>query len=155
MEILRQLGQMFLGAIPVVILLFLFYLFLRIVFFKPILAAMDERKRRTEGARAEAVAAQQAAAARIAEFEEALRHARAQIYAEQEVRRQAVLDERARMIRDGRAEAHALIHVAKRDLASSLAAARAELESSGPELANEIVHNILSPKPHSQAGKNT
>ncbi len=153
MDIVRQLGQMLLDAIPVVILLFLFYFFLRSVFFKPILAAMDERHRRIEGARAEAQSAQAAAAARIAEFELALRHARSEIYLQQEARRQSVLDERASMIRQARAEAQSLIQQAKADLAASLAAARADLESSGSDLAGEIARSILSPQHHSPADR--
>ncbi len=54
MEIAHQLGELFLGAVPTVIIFLLFYLFLRWAFFTPILKAMAERKALIEGARAEA-----------------------------------------------------------------------------------------------------
>ncbi len=58
MEVLRQLGDLFVQAIPTAIIVFLFYLFLQWAFFKPIERVMAERQARTEGARAEAEAAQ-------------------------------------------------------------------------------------------------
>ena len=57
MEVLRQLGDLFVQAIPTAIIVFLFYLFLRWAFFTPIERVMAEREARTEGARAEAEAA--------------------------------------------------------------------------------------------------
>jgi hypothetical protein len=40
MEILRQLGDLFLQAVPTVIIVFLFYVFMRWAFFTPIQKAM-------------------------------------------------------------------------------------------------------------------
>ena len=57
MEILRQLGELFLQAVPTVIIVFLFYFFMRWAFFTPIQKAMDERRERIEGAREEAARA--------------------------------------------------------------------------------------------------
>ena len=61
MEILRQLGDLFLQAVPTVIIVFLFYLFMRRAFFTPIQKAMAERSAKIEGARAEAGAVEAAA----------------------------------------------------------------------------------------------
>ena len=54
MEILHQLGELFLAAVPTVIIVFLFYFFMRWAFFTPIENAMAERSAKIEGARAEA-----------------------------------------------------------------------------------------------------
>jgi F0F1-type ATP synthase membrane subunit b/b' len=143
MEILRQLESLFLSAIPTVILVFLFYLFLRSVFFGPLMKAMAERRRRTEGARAEAQAAQMAAREKIHEYEQALKKARAGMYAEQEAARQAVLDERAKLVKEVRAQAHGEIEQAKKRIEQEKAATRAELEQQTPGLAEEIVRSIL------------
>ena len=45
MEILHQLGELFLEAVPTVVIVFLFYFFLRWAFFAPIQKAMAERTR--------------------------------------------------------------------------------------------------------------
>src|SRR5437879_11380982 len=61
MEILSQLGELFLQALPTVIIVFLFYLFLRSNFFQPLERVLAERWARTEGARRAAEASQAAA----------------------------------------------------------------------------------------------
>ena len=96
MEILHQLGQLFLGAVPTVIIVLIFYFFMRWAFFTPIQKAMAERQARIEGARAEAAAVEAEAKQELDTYNEALRKARAEIYGEQEATRQAALEERAR-----------------------------------------------------------
>jgi F-type H+-transporting ATPase subunit b len=152
MEILRQLGELFLEAVPTIIIVFLFYLFLRSNFFGPIQQAMAERTRRVEGARTEAAAAQAAAKQEMGSYEDALRKARAGLYAEQEAARQTVLDERAKLLQATRAEAQQVIHVAKEKIAAEAAAARAELEKQGLALGGEIARVILARPGGPQAG---
>ncbi|MDE3138139.1 MAG: hypothetical protein KGL59_16265, partial [Acidobacteriota bacterium] len=54
MEVLRQILNLIIVALPTTIIVFLFYLFARVVFFKPMLRVLEERSARTEGARADA-----------------------------------------------------------------------------------------------------
>ncbi|HSS95954.1 MAG TPA: hypothetical protein VLK33_02930, partial [Terriglobales bacterium] len=61
MEIVNQLGELFLAAVPTVIIVFLFYLFMRWSFFKPMERVLSERHKRAEGARVEAEASRVAA----------------------------------------------------------------------------------------------
>jgi F-type H+-transporting ATPase subunit b len=143
MEILNQLGELFLQAVPTVIIVFLFFLFLRANFFKPIERILAERSARVEGARNEASAAQAAAQEKLNAYEEALKKARAGIYAEQEAARQAVLDERAKLIRATREDAQRTIRAAKERIEADMAAARIELQKQTPETANEIARVIL------------
>src|ERR1700752_1861803 len=105
MDILHQLGELFLQAVPTVVIVFLFYFFLRWAFFGPIEKAMSERAARIEGARAEAAKLEAAARQELDSYNEALRKARAQIYVEQEQARQAILDERARLLKAMRTRA--------------------------------------------------
>src|ERR1700723_3814326 len=60
-EIVRQLGELFLQAVPTVLIILLFYFILRAIFFKPLLAVMAERDARTVGAQKAAELAQAAA----------------------------------------------------------------------------------------------
>jgi F0F1-type ATP synthase membrane subunit b/b' len=147
MEILRQLAELFLQAVPTVVIVFLFYLFLRFSFFQPIERAMAERHARIEGARAKAAASLATAKEKQEAHREALKKARTEIYAEQEAARQAVLDERAKLLRERRNQAREEIHAAKERIAADFAAARAELEKQSPALASEIVRAILERRP--------
>lgn len=147
MDLLHQLGGLFLQAVPTVILVFLFYLFLRANFFKPLERVMAERSARTEGARREAKAAQASAQEKVRAYQEALKKARAEVYAEQEAARRAVLDERARLIREARTGANDEIAANKQRIAAELAAARTELERESQALAGEIARAILQHVP--------
>jgi len=151
MDILHQLGELFLQAVPTVIIVFLFYLFMRWAFFTPIQKAMAERDAKIEGARREAAEVEAAARQDLENYNDALRKARAEIYAEQEVARQAILAERAKNLKAMRSLAQKEVGEAKKQIASELAAARTELERQTPELAGEIVRNILE-KPVSLQG---
>jgi F0F1-type ATP synthase membrane subunit b/b' len=143
MEILHQLGELFLQAVPTVIIVFLFYFFMRWAFFTPILKAVDERRARIKGARAEAAKAEAEATRELDSYNEALRKARAEIYAEQEAARQAVLDERQRLLKAMRSRAQEDVAAGKKKIAEEIEAARAEIERNVPTLAGEIARMIL------------
>src|SRR5437588_11554509 len=125
--IVHQLGELFLQAVPTALIILLFYFILRAVFFRPLLAIMAERNARTVGAQKAAEAAQAAAAQKIKQYQEALRQARGQVYAEQEAARKKLLDARAAQIKDARTRAAAEVNVAKARVAAELAAARREV----------------------------
>ncbi len=93
--IVQQLVELFLQAVPTVLIILLFYFILRAIFFRPLLAVMSERDARTVGAQKASEAAQAAAAEKVKQYQEALRQARGQVYAEQEAARKKLLDERA------------------------------------------------------------
>src|ERR1700686_1942819 len=97
-EIGHQLGGLFLQAVPTVLIVLLFYAILRSLFFKPLLAVMAEREARTAGARKAAEAAQAAATERVKQYQEALKQARAKVYAEQEAARKKLLDQRRALL---------------------------------------------------------
>jgi F-type H+-transporting ATPase subunit b len=143
MVILHQLGELFLGAVPTIIVVLLLYFFLRWAFFNPIQNAMAERNARIEGARMEAAKVEAEAKHELDAYHEALRRARAQIYAEQEAARQRALDQRAETLKAAHARARGEVAEAKKAIAANLEAARAELVNQTPALANEIARVIL------------
>ncbi len=145
--IVHQLGELFLQAVPTVLIILLFYIILRAVFFKPLLAVMAERDARTIGAQKAAEEAQAAAAEKIKQYQNALRQARGQVYAEQEAARKKLLEERAAQIKDARIKAAAEVRAAKARVAAELAAARRELEASVAQLSAEIARRILQAPP--------
>src|ERR1700741_3579542 len=93
-EIVGQLGELFLRAVPTVLIILIFYFILRAIFFKPLLKVMAERDARSIGAQKAAEQARAAAAEKSKQYEEALKQARAKLYAEQEAARKKLLDER-------------------------------------------------------------
>jgi F0F1-type ATP synthase membrane subunit b/b' len=143
MDILQQLGELFLEAVPTVVIVFLFYLFMRWAFFAPIQKAMAERSARIEGARAEAAKVEAEARHELETYNEALKKARGEIYVQQEVARQAVLDDRAKLLKAMRARALEEVAAAKKKIAAEFAAARAEVERQAPALGGEIARTIL------------
>jgi F-type H+-transporting ATPase subunit b len=146
-EIVHQLGELFLQAVPTVLIVLAFYLTLRALFFKPLLAVMAERNARTVGARQAAAEAEGAAAEKLKQYQEALRKARAQVYAEQEAARKKVLDERGTLLKEARTNAMAEVAAAKERVAKELAEAVLELKSSVGQLAMEIARRVLQGTP--------
>ena len=148
----HQLGELFLQAVPTVLIILLFYFILRALFFKPLLAVMAERDARTAGAQKAAEAAQAAAAEKVKQYQEALKQARGQVYAEQEAARKRLLEERAAQLKEARAKASAEVSAAKERITGELAAARREVEATVSQLSAEIARRILqAPRPGSPA----
>jgi F0F1-type ATP synthase membrane subunit b/b' len=143
MEILNQLGELFLAAVPTVVLVFLFYLFLRWSFFRPIMRVMAERNARIEGARREAESFRTTAQEKTRAYQETLRKTRAEIFSEQEAARRVVLEERSVTVQQARNRANEEIHAAKARIATEIEAARSELEASGNQLAEEIAQAVF------------
>jgi F0F1-type ATP synthase membrane subunit b/b' len=146
-EIVHQLGELFLQAVPTVLIVLAFYLMLRSLFFKPLLAVMAEREARTAGARKAAAAAEAAAAEKVRLYQEAVKQARAQVYMEQEAARKKILDERATLLKEARVKAAAEVAAGKERVAKELAAALLEVKSSVVQLAAEIARRVLQIAP--------
>ncbi|MGB7726604.1 MAG: ATP synthase F0 subunit B [Candidatus Acidiferrum sp.] len=148
-SLVHQIGELFLRAVPVALIVIVFYFVLRSLFFKPILAVMAEREARTIGAQKSAEAAQAAAAEKIRQYEEALRQAKAKVYAEQEVERKKLLDERAAVVKDARNKAASEVGNAKQRVEAELETAKKDIESIASQLAAEITKRVLqiSPEP--------
>ena len=147
-DLVHQIGELFLRAVPVSLLVLLFYFIMRSVFFRPLLKVMVERDARTQGAQKAAESAQAAAADKIKQYEEALKQARAKVYVEQELERKKLLDERAATLKDSRIKATAEVNSAKERVAGEFAAAKKELESTTSQLATEIARRILQASPN-------
>jgi F0F1-type ATP synthase membrane subunit b/b' len=125
----HQLGDLFLQAVPTVVIILLFYFILRAIFFKPLLQVMAEREARTIGAQKAAEAAQTAAAEKVGEYQESLKEARTKATEE--------------------------VNLAKQRVAGELAAASIEVKSVAGQLSAEIAQRLLPlpPRSGSRAGQ--
>jgi F0F1-type ATP synthase membrane subunit b/b' len=144
MDILNQLGDLFLSAVPTVIIVFLFYFFLRWSFFKPIERVLAERHSRAEGARQEAEISRAAVQEKLRTYNDALKKARTELFVEQEAARRRVLDERQTRISAARVAAQKSLQDAKKAIAADMETARVELEQTSGALATEIADSIIA-----------
>jgi len=148
-DLVRQIGELFLRAVPVALIVLIFYFILRSVFFQPILKVMAERDARTLGAQKAAEAAQVAAAEKVKQYEDALKQARAKVYVEQEAERKKLLDERTAFLKEARTKASGEVNVAKERVAGELEAAKKEIEATVAQLSTEIVRRVMRVPPAS------
>jgi F-type H+-transporting ATPase subunit b len=146
-DLVHQIGELFLRAVPVALIVLLFYFIMRSLFFRPLLKVMAERDARTIGAQKAAEAAQAAAAEKTKQYEEALKQARAKVYMEQEAERKRLLDERAALLKAARNRAAAEVNSAKERVAGEFAAAKKDLEAATSQLGAEIAKRILQAPP--------
>jgi F-type H+-transporting ATPase subunit b len=146
-DLVHQIGELFLRAVPVALVVLIFYFILRSLFFEPLLKVMAEREARTLGAQKAAEAAQAAAAAMVKQYGDALKQARAKVYAEQEADRKKLLDERAGFLKEARTKATGEVNAAKERVAGELVSARRDIEASVGQLAVEIARRVLPAPP--------
>ncbi len=141
--ILHQLGELARKAIPTFLLVIFLTWYLKRVFFKPLEKVLHRRYEATEGARIAAQASMDRAAAKAAEYEAALRTARAEIYQRQEEIHRKLQEEAAARIAEARERAEAALAEAKQQIAQDAAAAKESLERESDLLAARIADTIL------------
>jgi F-type H+-transporting ATPase subunit b len=146
-EIVNQLGELFLSAVPTVIIVFLFYLFMRWSFFEPMARMFSERHKRAEGARSEAESTLVAAHEKERSYSDTVKKARGEIFVEQEAQRRRTLDQRQATITAARTTAQTALQEAKKEIAAEVKAARVQMERSSGDLANEIAEAVLAGRP--------
>jgi F-type H+-transporting ATPase subunit b len=140
---LHALGGILLRAIPTFLLVIFLHFYLKIVFFKPLEKVLDQRYEATEGARKLAEESLERVTAKTAEYEAALRAARAEAYQEQERLYQQLQEREAVSLAAARKQAEASIREAKDLLAQDVAAARASLDRESDALAVQIADALL------------
>ena len=96
--LLRQVGDLLLGAVPTAVIFLLLYAIYSSLVGNPLRRLLDERRERTEGAVLKASADIAAAEAKTQDYEQRLREARLVIFKAQEVRRQAAQKARAEAV---------------------------------------------------------
>jgi F-type H+-transporting ATPase subunit b len=143
-ETLRALSGILLRAIPTFLLVMLLHFFLKYSFFGPLERILKARYDATEGARQLAKEMVAKAAARDAEFEAAMRTARAEVYQAQEQLHRQLEEQHKAEIQAGRAAAEQFIRQAKAELAADVERARQELARESEALAARIADAILS-----------
>jgi len=141
--ILTALGGLLLRALPTFLLLLALHFYLKLMFFRPLDKVLKARRQATEGTRNAARASLDAAAQKTAEYEGAIRAARAEIYREQEETRRTWRDEQAAALDESRRNASGAVNQARARIAEEAAQAKQSLAGESDRLAGEIAEAIL------------
>ena len=140
---LHALGGILLRAVPTFLLVVLLHFYLKSMFFKPLKKVLDQRYAATEGARKLAETRLQEAAAKTAQYEAAVRAAKAEIYQAQDKLHKELQERETEAVTAARRSADASVNSAKALLAQDVEAARATLAADSDTLANRIAESIL------------
>ncbi len=141
---LKALADLLLEAVPTIIFFLFLTWYLKRVFFEPVAAILEERRRATEGVRDLARRAFEAADKKQSEFEHALQLARGEIYQEHEKLRRQWSDEQAQAIARAREQADQQIAEAKKQIAGEAERVQSELDSKVESLSESIVNSLLA-----------
>jgi len=144
-KVLHQIGELLLGSVPTILLFLLTWAMYNFIVHRPLMAVLDERRAKTEGAVEKAKRDIAAAEAKAAEYEERIRQARQAILKAAEERRRHILEARAKTLAEAKAAAEAQVKAARAALEKEVAEARIRLQAEAESLAAIIVRTVLRP----------
>ena len=142
-QTLQALGGILLKAIPTFVLVLILHFYLKKMLFQPLDRVLAQRDEATSGARKAAEESFAKAEKRAAEYEAAIRDARADVYKEQEAARNQLLADQEAYLKDARKSMEEMIGAAKARLDAETAIARRTLEASAGVLADQIATQVL------------
>lgn len=141
--ILKELGVMFVGAIPTMLLFVVLVAAYQLLVQGPLSDVLKRRRALTEGAMEDAQKAIAEAEARAAEYTNKLRQARAEVYKVREQRVKQWNAERDATLEAARKAAHEKAGKAKAAIETEAEAARITIQNSASELASQVVRAVL------------
>ncbi|MBA3976485.1 MAG: hypothetical protein C0504_19940 [Candidatus Solibacter sp.] len=142
-QLLKQVGDIIVRAVPAFIVFILLHLYLKKVLFQPLERVLEERRKKTQGAVEASEAIIRAAAGKMDAYEQALNQARAEIYREQEAARRRLAVEQAAAVGRTRAAMGARLDEARAVIEAEASAARASLAGEADRLADQIATAVL------------
>jgi len=142
-EMLHELGQLLLRALPTFLLVVVLNFYLKYVFFKPLEKMLQKRRDATEGARKLAAESLERAAAKTGAYEAALRAARAQVYEAQEQAHRELDGRQDAQLLAARQRTEQQVREAQQRLAKEAESLKGDLAAASDALANQIADSIL------------
>jgi F-type H+-transporting ATPase subunit b len=140
---IHALGRILLNAVPTFLIVLILIIYLRAMFFRPLARILQKRYEATAGAEKAAAESMRLAEQRVAEYEDKLRAARQEIYAEQGKIFKQMETEHAARLEAARKDAEIRVAQAASELRADADAARRSLEMRSGEIADQIVARIL------------
>jgi F-type H+-transporting ATPase subunit b len=151
-ELLRQLSDLALGAVPTMIIFLLLLVAYRFLVYGPMMRTLAERRERTAGAVARAHAAIAAADARAQEYEAKLRAARAEIFRRREQRIHQWNVERESALAAARLAAQGRVRTAQEAIYAQASEARNGIEAAADQLVAQVLAAVLPSQPATAEG---
>jgi F-type H+-transporting ATPase subunit b len=142
-EILQQLGTLFLGAVPTILLFIVLVMAYQFLVQGPLTQTLKARRDRTEGAIENAHKAIAEAEVRAAEYADKLRQARGEVFKAREARVKQWNAERDAALDVARKTAGVKVSKAKAELEAEAALARAAIQASAGDLARQVMCAVL------------
>jgi F-type H+-transporting ATPase subunit b len=142
-EILDQLGSLFLGAVPTIVLFLVLVLAYQFLVQGPLTAVLKERRARTVGAVEAAEKAIALAEAKSAEYAERLRQARAEAIKAREARMRQLNSDRDAALERARHAAGEKVAQARSEMEAETAQAQKSIQLSAADLAGQVVRAVL------------
>lgn len=143
-QTLQALGAILLKAIPTIVLVLILHFYFKKMLFGPLDRVLKQRDEATSGARRAAEESFNRAERRAAEYEAAIRDARADVYREQEAARNRLLAEQQTQMKEARARMESMIQEAKTRIHAESEAAKHSLADSSGVLADQIADTVLA-----------
>jgi F-type H+-transporting ATPase subunit b len=139
----KLLHNILIPAIPTFLLVIVLHFYLKLMFFNPLGKVLHQRYEATEGARKLAEESLERATKKTAEYEAAMRAARAEVYQAQEKVHKQLQEREATELAEARRRAEALIQQARAALAQDVEAAKVSLHRDSQALAGRIAAAVL------------
>src|SRR5262245_48889069 len=132
------------ASLVVIFILFILFVFvMNRLLFRPVGRVLDQRERKTEGARHEARASLRVYQSKVSDYEFSIKQTRAETYRLLQQAREKALAERARLLDEARQAAGHEIQAARAELERQIAGARTTLERDAHRIAADISRNVL------------
>src|SRR5437868_440464 len=144
-KLLHQIWELLLGSVPTIGLFLFTCAMYNFIVHRKLVAVLDERRAKTEGAVEKAKRDIAAAEAKAAEYDERIRQARQAVLKAAEERRRQIIDARAKTLAEAKAAAEVQVKTARASLDKEVAEARARLQAESEALATVIVRTVLRP----------
>jgi F-type H+-transporting ATPase subunit b len=142
-EIIQQVGNYLVGAVPTMLLFIVLVLAYQFLIQGPLNATLKQRRALTVGAIEDAHKAIERAEVRAAEYAAKLRQARADVYKVREQRVKQWTAERDAALDVARKVAGQKVEQARVELEAEAAQARKSIEAAAGELASQVVRAVL------------
>ena len=131
------------SLVVTILYLIILYNFMSRFFFRPVLRVLDERRQLIEGRLENAHQRMAQAELKAAEYENALKAARTEVYRGQGTHRENALSEKAQIVTEAKANAEKAVQEGRSRIAAEAAAARKKLEGEVDNLARTLTTSIL------------
>jgi len=144
-KVLHQIGELLLGSVPTILLFLLTWAMYNFIVHRKLMAVLDERRAKTEGAVEKAKRDIAAAESKAAEYEDRIHQARQAILKAAEERRRQIMDARTSTLAEAKAAAEAQVKAARAGLEKEVSEARTRLQGEAESLAAVIVRTVVRP----------